>query len=494
MKKTIFIIGIVAVLAGLLSSCKKTIENHQIALAYKPPVHGITSTTLGVEGSSVPTAYAGTLITGTTYTVVGDILVNYGDTLFIEPGVNICVEDTSCICVKGVLISIGTQTNPVIITDCNAVPNNTLGQPYSTDPAWNHGTSPGWWCGINCDTSCTLLLLKWTQIWFTGAAFKRQEPIANTAVGSNSYGIFFQRTSGNFIMEDCKMYGSINDGIRVQTGQFELMRSVFEKCGNNTNEAFNVKSGGVGDCAYNLFIGIATNGSKGSNKGGSPVQCNMAMYNNTYINCGWRQSQAAHGANINYEQNAKGAAYNNLIVDCKVGLRIVSNPIADTAHLWYSNNFIYGDSLNVTEEFYPNPLYITKTDCYIAPIPTESGYVYNPNGSGTPNVADATNLIGANPVNFVGFPTPENFNLPLSAIDNYEAPNNFNFKLQSNSPCVGTGTTVFPAGYPIYACSSVYIPLLPNGFASGSFTPDESLPCNDIGCYPFSNPAIGNQQ
>ncbi len=487
MKKIAFAIGVLAIVAGILSSCKKTEENHQIAQPYIPPVNGITSTTLGVKGSPTPTAYKGTLIANTTYTVVGDILVNKGDTLIVQPGVTVCVADTNCIGVKGVLISIGTQSNPVVFTDCDATPNNTLGQPYSSDPAWFHGTSPGWWNGINCDTSCTLLLLKWTQVWFTGAAFKRQQPIANTAVGSNSYGIFFQNTMGNFIMEDCKMYGSINDGIRVQTGRFEVMRSVFEKLGNNTNEAFNVKSGGVGDCAYNLFIGIATNGSKGSNKGGSPVQCDVCMYNNTYINCGWRQSQAAHGACINYEQNAKGAAYNNLIVDCKVGLRVVSNPIADTANLFYGNNFIYGDSLNVTEQFYPNPLYITKPDCYIAPIPAESGYVYNPNGSGAPNTTDATNLMGANPVNFVGFPTPENFGLPMIAIDNYEAPNSFNFRLQSNSPCVGTGTTAFPAGYPINACSSVSIPSL-------GFTVNESAPTNDIGCYPFTNTAIGNQQ
>jgi hypothetical protein len=489
MKKVFLYTGIIAIVAGLsFTSCQKTIENHNISKAYIPPVNGITSTTLGVKGSPTgPTAYAGTMLANTTYTVVGDIMVNAGDTIVIQQGVTICFQDTSCIVVKGVLISLGTQAAPVIMTDCSVTPNNSLsGNPTTTDPAWNGGA--GWWSGIQCDTSCTLLALRWTQIWFTGAPFHRAEPCVGTKSGGTSYGILFQRTTGNFIMEDCKMYGGIDDAVRVQTGKFDLMRNVFEKMGYGGGDCNNVKSGGVGDCAYNLYIGLATNGSKGSNKGGNPVQCNMCMYNNTYVNCGWQNQSAGVGSDIDYEQGAEGACYNNLIVNCRIGLRIVGSPVADTIHLWYGNNFIYGDSVVVTSQFYPNPGGVTKLDAYVSPIPAETGYVYNPTGSGNYNATDAANICKENNPMFLNFPLPETY--PMLQVNNYESTNGgpgFNFHLVSGSPCIGAGTTNFPAGYPINACASVSIPKL-------GFAPNESAPSSDIGCYPYTNTGSGNQQ
>jgi len=489
MKKLFLLTGTIAIVAGLsLSSCKKTIENHYVSPAYVPPVNGITSLTLGKQGS-LPTAYNGTLLTGNTYTVVGDIEVEQGDTIVIQAGVHICVTDTSCIIVKGVLISLGTQTNPVIMTDCAVTPNNSLSATESTDPAWNGGN--GWWSGIQCDTSCTLCLLKWTQLWFTGAPFHRLEPVNGTKANGTSYGVFFQRAQGNFIMEDCKMYGGIDDAVRVQSGQFDIMRNVFEKMGYQGGDCNNVKSGGVGDCAYNLYIGLATNGSKASNKGGNPVQCNMSMYNNTYINCGFRNASAGTGSDIDYEQGAEGCAYNNLIVNCRIGFRIVANPAADTltSNMQYSNNFIYGDSVSVTSQFYPNPGGITKLGAYIAPIPAETGYVYNGvAGSGAYNAGDATTLCGKNNPMFVNFPLPET--MPLMQVNNYESSNGgpgYNFHLAAGSPCIGAGTTTMMAGYPLNACKSVVIPKL-------GFAPDVSPPCVDLGCYPVSNPSIGNQQ
>ncbi|HTB33030.1 MAG TPA: hypothetical protein VK808_13455 [Bacteroidia bacterium] len=488
MKNFFLLTGTIAIVAGLtFSSCKKTIENHYVSSAYVPPVNGITSTTLGVKGSASPTAYNGTLLANTTYTIVGDIEVEPKDTIFVQPGVKICVEDTSCIVVKGAFVSLGTEANPIIMTDCAVTPNNALSATEGTDPAWNNGN--GWWSGIQCDTSCTLLVLKWTQIWFTGAPFHRAEPVTGTKSNGTSYGILFQNTNGNFIMEDCKMYGGIDDAVRVQTGKFDIMRNVFEKMGYQGGDCNNVKSGGVGDCAYNLYIGEATNGSKASNKGGNPVQCNMCMYNNTYINCGYRNGSGGVGSDIDYEQGAEGAAYNNLIVNCRIGFRIVYSPIADTLHLWYGNNFTYGDSLVVTSQFYPNPGNITKLNAYISPIPAETGYIYNNTGSAAYNAADAAALCGENNPKFLNFPLPES-GYPLVQVNNYESADGgpgFDFHLVTGSPCIGAGTTSFPSGYPINACASVSIPKL-------GFTPNESAPCSDIGCYPFTNTAIGNQQ
>ncbi len=451
MKKLFLFTGTIAIMAvACLTSCKKTIENHTISKAFIPAPNPI-SNPMGVKGSATPTAYNGTMVAGTTYTIVGDVMVNAGDTIVVQPGVTICVQDTSCIVVKGVFISLGTQANPVIMTDCAVTPNNSItGNSILTDPAWNAGA--GWWSGIQCDTSCTLLVLKWTQMWFTGAKFHRAEPCVGTKSGGTSYAVLFQRTTGNFIMEDCKMYGGIDDAVRVQTGQFEIMRNVFEKMGYGGGDCNNVKSGGVGDCAYNLYIGEATNGSKASDKGGNPVQCNMSMYNNTYVNCGFQNQSAGVGSDIDYEQGAEGAAFNNLIVNCRIGLRIVAAPAADTAHMYYGYNWIYGDSTVVTSQFYPNPGGVTKTFAYLNPIPAETGYIYNPTGSGNYNPGDATTLCGENNPMFVNFPLPETH--PFIDVNNYEASNGgpgFNFNLAAGSPCIGAGIANLPAGYPINA-------------------------------------------
>jgi hypothetical protein len=297
-------------------------------------------------------------------------------------------------------------------------------------------------------------------------------------------------------MEDCKMYGGIDDAVRIQSGNFEVMRSVFEKMGSTGGDNVNIKSGSVGDFAYNLCIGNATNSSKASDKGGTAPVCNVCMYNNTYINGGWRNTSSGVGSDIDYEQGATGAAYNNLIVNCRIGFRVVASPVADTimpGGLQYGDNWIYGDNGTVTSQFYPNPGGITEPWAYLPPIPSETGYVYVGSGSLPYNPADTAALNGANKPLFVNFPLPETY--PLLQVNNGEptlvgpqyAGPGFNFRLTSASPCIGKGTASFPSGYPLNACASVSIPKL-------GFSPQESPPCTDLGCYPYTNTSIGNQQ
>jgi hypothetical protein len=134
------------------------------------------------------------------------------------------------------------------------------------------------------------------------------------------------------------------------------MRNTFEKCGYTGGEAMNSKAGTIGDFAYNLCIGMATNGPKVSNINvavGKPSS-NVRIYNNTMINCGYRRSAAGRGGSINFEEGAGGMAYNNLIVNCKFGLRVVNSPIADTANLKYGYNFYYADSISVASQFIPS--------------------------------------------------------------------------------------------------------------------------------------------
>jgi hypothetical protein len=484
----------VSLIALFISSCKKdTTEKFNLSKAKIAVVNAITNTTLGYPNPDSIKAYRGTLLANTTYNLVGNIVIPRGDTLFVQSGVTVCVENGSCINVQGVLISLGTQSAPNWFTRCGRPKTDNIGQSQATDSAWSGGSEKGIWVGIECDTSCRLLVLKWTHIEFVGAGANHAQPISGVTVGATNtnFGIWFQNPNGCFIMEDSWEYGTQDDAIRVSNGKFDIMRNFFEKTGYIGGDCNNMKSGSIGDCAYNLYIGCATNGSKASNKGAFP-SCNYNMYNNTYINSGFRQNAVGRGANIDYEQGAQGSAYNNLIVDCKVGFRVVGTPVADTLLLYYGNNFVYGDSTDVTTQFYPVG-YITRPNCYVVPDPAVTGYVYTPAGAAAPTgteLADDMALNQANNPMFVNFPLPENpTNFPGMSnfwdINNDNALHGYDFHLKPGSPAIGVGNP--SASYMLNACASITNPL---------WGPNESAPCIDIGCYPTlaHAPANGGNQ
>ena len=132
----------------------------------------------------------------------------------------------------------------------------------------------------------------------------------------------FSNPTGSLVFEDSWIYGTVDDAIRVSGagGKFAILRSTFEKCGKTGGDVLNIKSGGTGDMAYNLFIGDATNGLKASDKGSGPgiAKCNVRMYNNTIINGGFRQTKTGRGGSINFEEGARGIAFNNLIVKLQI--------------------------------------------------------------------------------------------------------------------------------------------------------------------------------
>lgn len=481
MKKSLSITILAALMfVGIFNSCKKT--SNEIRNIYVPPV----VVAHPVAPGDICGTISGTMTTGNTYNVICDITINAGDTLWLQPGVTVCVKNKSTIIVKGALISLGTQAQPNWFTVCDVSKINSVSQSESqaTDPAWNNGQ--GWWTGINCDTSCTLLVLKWTHVEFTGASFPITENFVGGTQGATSKGILFQNPNGDFIMEDSWMYGSIDDAIRLSSGHCSIMRNTFEKAGYVGGDCVNIKSGSVGDVAYNLFIGTATNGSKASNKGGISPQCNINMYNNTYVDGGYRQASTGRGANINYEQGARGMIYNNLVVNCKYGIRVVFSPIADTANMSYGFNYIYCDSIAEMEQIYPTG-YITRPECYVVPIPSHTGYIYNPSGAVAYN---DDSLTGRNNPMFVNFPLPEAGITNLFDI-NYVTPgtlppftstngSSFDFHLQSGSPALGIGTTAFS---PLNVISS--------GVKATSYAPIVTPPNKDMGCYPIDG--SGNQ-
>jgi hypothetical protein len=377
----------------------------------------------------------GTMLAGKTYTINGDAFVKEGDTLTLQAGVTVQFTGNYGLGVKGSLISLGTQTNPNYFTFRGATKTDTYGYDPSKDSAYM-----GRWIGIIGATTCPMMIFKWTHIEFGGAHIPSSSAISQ--IYASPYPLFFQNPAGILVFEDSWLYGSTDDPFRILGGKIEIMRNTFEKCGYTGGEAMNAKAGTIGDFAYNLCIGMATNGPKLSNIS-APVGfpgSNMRFYNNTLVNCGYRRAATGRGGSINFEQGAGGMAYNNLIVNCKFGLRVVQNPIADTANLFYGYNYTYCDSAICANNIYPS---LSISTCITRSEPTDipAPSTFLPAGwqPGQTYTAPAS-LLGANNPQFINGPVPMPAGLMLRDISFVGS---YNFGLKPGSPCIGKGYTSF---------------------------------------------------
>jgi len=448
---------------NFLPGCTKWADDKTNIYIYKapPPPGGAIPANTPLCGS-----IKGVMLTGNTYTLGCTINVPAGDTLILEQGVTINANVNSGIIVHGTLISLGTQAQPNMMTVPGQVKNNTPGLPLNQDSA-----HVGLWKGIMCDTSCRMLVLKWTHVDFTGAAYGNVDGPAVEESAGTSFDLLFQNPNGYLIIEDSWFYGGTDDCIRCSNGKIHVFRNTFEKCGGSGGDCVNSTVG------YNLFVGTAYNGQKASNKGqpvGAP-ETHIVMYNSTFVNGGVQIVPGQRAGGIDFEQGAEGAFFNNVFINCRVGYRVVNNPVADTANLTYGNNYQWADSLVIADQFFtfggvctkPMPTDIPNPSLY---LPANFPYANPP-----ANSYDGTPVVQYDNPLFVNYPLPVPGGLPLFSIT---AVGSYNFRLQPGSPLIGKGNTsitpltVVPLD-PIYGATAV--------------TP----PGADLGCYQFNG--TGNQ-
>lgn len=472
--KAIKITGLGIMLVMAIASCKKA-DTSKISVALIQVGQPVSS------AAPLSGNIKGTMLTGQTYTISGDVTINAGDTLLIQKGVTVNVKNGANIFVNGTFVSLGTKDGPVTITDPSR--SKTTGSSTATsDSAYAGG-----WGGIWCSTKCPLVVIKWTHLDFAGAGLQTI-PFTGPSVG-DQYAIYFGNPNGNFILEDSWIYGTPDDAIRFYGGHVNIMRNTLEKTGGTGGDGFNAKSGTQGNMAYNLIIGSASNATKSANDGGVQPQCMIAMYNNTYVNCGFRNTGTFGGRSggIEVENNSRALAYNNLEVNCRFGVRIAGgnnvtakvyladttgphpgDPIAQTA---YGYNYFYGDDAAITGQFVPTNI--------------AQAVVTHPQPNGIPNMAaflgasytfglqyDGSSLVGKNNPLFVNYPLPNTNYQTQASVDGY------NFHLQSGSPAIGKG---FQSFSPI-----MNVPVDPNFGSSGITGPGK-----DIGCYQADG--TGNQ-
>ncbi|MFI5201391.1 MAG: hypothetical protein ACHQNE_03295 [Candidatus Kapaibacterium sp.] len=385
-----------------------------------------------------------TLLAGRTYYMDSDVIVPAGDTLLLQPGVTVIVLGSTLqfgtpeFQVFGTFISFGTKSQPNYLT----VPANLHSY---------QNLMTGLWGGIACALNSGDLILKWTHIEYAGGAAGPNDPINKP--GAARYGIWFENPTGNLIIEDSWITGSDNDPVRVNGGKISIFRNVFESNANTSGDGPNIKSGTVGDMAYNLFVGTSTNGPKLSNKGSLNPQTGINIYNNTIVTCGWRCVLSARAGSTDIEQGAYGIEYNNIIVNCRTGFRLVASPVADTADTYYDYQWYYGSSDSIVLHFCNDNLdggvQWRKPHDKIGPTGANDPMFvnYNANQVSAARFTFADPFSSQLPVENVKLCSPSRFS---------DAPVSFtsDFHLASGSPCIGTAytgaikTTVATSVYP----------------------------------------------
>lgn len=399
-------------------------------------------------------AIKGTLISGKTYYFKTDITINSGDTLLFQQGSKlIAIGDgltavsSPQISVNGVLISLGTKDQPVWIT----IPD--------TKKATRDGMWAGSWGGIQCSPTCPLLVVKWTHIEAAGGPAGAIPPYGMTQ-GDPRYLINFANNDGVFVLEDSWLTGSKDDGVRVSGGKIAIFRNTWEMCGQASGDNLNIKSGTVGDIGYNVFLGGATNGIKHSNSGNTTIQANVYVFNNNFINCGMRQIQTGRGGSFNIEKGAKGNFYNNIIVNCRFGIRETKD--ADTVNFKYGNTLYFGNAISIVNEF----LAITP------------GSVSKFQSS---DIVNSTNAKQNDP-SFVNYDLNKYdlsaWTFPISATaqaDDFLKQGTWDFHLKTTSPAVGKGKIDFSAMSVAVVTNSAFAPAVLNpGKDLGAYQADGS--------------------
>ncbi|RYY20268.1 MAG: hypothetical protein EOO36_03760 [Cytophagaceae bacterium] len=448
---------------ALLTSCEEIID-------IAAPVQTVGQS---FSGDTLRSPIKGTIAgRAAPYYLTSDVTVNDGDTLLIQAGVKILVigkpkspstfgqaSNNPGFIVNGVLLSLGTKAAPVVMTVADNLKGDpTAAQDVATDPAFK-----GFWGGINAD-GASLLVLRWTDLGYIGGPYGANAP-TGYAAGDPKLGVSMlaKKLNAQFVLEDSYLHGSVDDMVRLQSCKFSVMRNRFEKTGKTGGEGLNIKAGCVGDVAYNTFVGAATNGSKVASVAASAVQTNVATYNNTYLNCGYRQTKSGRGGSINYEVQAAGLIYNNLIVNCHFGLRLRSDSPPDVAHIAYDNQYYYGSSSYQVAEFN---------------AATAGSLTANkPNDTRGAAAANDPKFVAADLATAAGTTAA-----PSTAIQwaNFLNPTT-NLRLQGSSPALGKGTTAFA---PLNAVGNLSV--------RGLFTPTTTAPGTDAGAY--QSGGVGNQQ
>ncbi|KXX66527.1 hypothetical protein [Flammeovirga sp. SJP92] len=290
---------------------------------------------------------------GRTVNLGNHVVIQKGATLTIEPGVKVLVDKNTVpeFLIEGNLHALGTADAPIYFTVPDA--DRTEANIFNLQA----------WGGFICTATAETFVLNHVVMEFANGILTDEhisiQKDLGFEVGEPSYGFYSENSETKVVVHNSVIAYMVDDAFRPEGGQISFYNNVFAFIGATGGEALNIKAGTTGDVAYNLFYHIATNGPKWSNKNGEAVQTNINAYNNTIVSSGWRRSKSGRGGSVNVEEGAKGKIHNNVIVNCRYGVRIVGDAETgetnvDLANTTIGNQFYYGYNDIIKNEFAPS--------------------------------------------------------------------------------------------------------------------------------------------
>ncbi len=367
-------------------------------------------------------------------TINESVEIPVGTSLYIEPGVTVtCKSEVQVpieIVVLGNLYCMGTAEKPVTFTSDTKKPAD--------------------WGGIICGYNSEEVVLNHVDVAYAGAtptesSASFQNKLFKTTIDGGVPAFHFCNVNGKFVMADCFFHDNYNDQTYFTGGQGVIVNNIFADSGNAADggEAINVKSGCKLDIANNIIYNACTNAFKLSNAGNSELipLTQMTVYNNTMVNCGWRRSKNKKGGSIWLEKAIAPVFVNNLVYDCRFGMKQPKQDGADLANSRVAPNY-----------------YFASTETGVKQMAKDASLgIWNDDDIKS-NVAGQLNPL------FKSFRQSDKMNINCE-VDEVEqgAPlafdKSWDFNYQADSPALSGGVTdfarIFPNGLPFFGMKKV---------------------------------------
>lgn len=286
----------------------------------------------------------GVWIKGSTITINGHIEIPEGKSLTIEEGVKVIFNDTMIrpeFIVKGNLYCKGTAANPILFS----VPENMRTVQNNFARLWG---------GIIAAPSSKEILLLHTIFEYAGAITTEESPSVKAglfkAVAGEGVPVlnFVNNVDGKVVIMHCTFRNLGEDGLYLEGGKYIIAFNTFATQGLTGGDAINIKSGCLADVAFNFIYSSNTNGLKLSNSGDREPQAHVIAYNNTLVNAGWRRP-TVKGGSIWLESGVYAELYNNLLANCRFGIK--NNKAGADPRSIYDYTYYYGYTQQCVNQF-----------------------------------------------------------------------------------------------------------------------------------------------
>lgn len=279
----------------------------------------------------------GSLVWSNDTTLSESVEIPVGTSLYIEPGVTVtCKADVQVpveVVVLGNLYCLGTAEKPVTFTSDRKKPEA--------------------WGGIICGYNSEEVVLNHVDIAYAGAtptesSASFQNKLFKTTIDGGVPAFHFCNVNGNFVIANSFFHDNYNDQTYFTGGNGVIAGNIFADSGNAADggEAINVKAGCKLDVANNVIYDACTNAFKLSNSGNSETipLTQITVYNNTMVNCGWRRTKNKKGGSVWLEKASAPVFANNLVYDCRYGMKQPKKDGANLKDACVAPNYYYAST------------------------------------------------------------------------------------------------------------------------------------------------------